>query len=96
MNIPWQELITWIACLTQIVSVVTMVAVRARILGPLCGWVHMVFFVLIAVLGGLAVATFQLGSSSWASCGATLTLVAVGATWEFPAIRTSSSHNEIG
>jgi hypothetical protein len=74
----------WAACLAQVAGFLVLAVARSGQRCPECRWVQGAFFLMMAVIGGMAVAAFQVGSGAWASCGATLAIMAVGATLDFP------------
>jgi hypothetical protein len=74
----------WAACLAQAIGLVVLAVARSGQPCPECKWILGAFFLMMAVIGGMAVAAFQVGSGAWASCGATLAIMAVGATLDFP------------
>ena len=75
--------IFWLSCLAQVVGLTLAVAARER--GSQGWWLQIAFFAGMALLGAAAIAAFTIGSGCWASCGATLSIMAVGATADFPA-----------
>jgi hypothetical protein len=75
----------WAAWVSKILGLAVLVAARSGQRCPECRWVVGSFFLMMAVLGGMAVAAFQVGSGAWASCGAMLAIMAVGGTVDFPA-----------
>ncbi len=76
----------WLACLAQALGLCTLGAVRCGSSCTEAKWLQVVFFLSMAVLGGAAVAAFQVGSGCWAACGATLAVMAVGAVLDFPQV----------
>jgi hypothetical protein len=74
----------WAACLAQVVGLVVLAAARSGQQCPECKWMLGAFFLMMGVIGVMAIAAFQVGSGAWASCGATLAIMAVGATLDFP------------
>ena len=81
----------WAACLAQAMGLLVLAAARSGQRCPECKWMQGAFFLMMAILGGMAVAAFQVGSGAWASCGATLAIMAVVATLDFPAAGQSPS-----
>jgi hypothetical protein len=76
--------IFWAACLAQVVGLLVLAAARSGQRCPECKWMLGAFFLMMGVIGAMAIAAFQVGSGAWASCGATLAIMAVGATLDFP------------
>jgi hypothetical protein len=74
----------WMACAVQAAGLLILAAARTGQRCPECKWVQGAFFLTMAVIGAVAMAAFQVGSGCWASCGATLAVMAVGATLDYP------------
>jgi hypothetical protein len=81
----------WMACAVQVAGLLVLAAARSGQRCPECKWLQAAFFLTMAVIGCVAAAAFQVGSGCWASCGATLAIMAVGATLDFPAPQRSST-----
>jgi hypothetical protein len=74
----------WAACLAQLIGFLVLAAARSGQRCPECKWMQGAFFLMMAILGAMGVVAFHVGSGAWASCGATLAIMAVGATLDFP------------
>ena len=68
----------WVVISIQILGLAGMVAARAS----KAAWGQWACLVGIVLVGGASICTMWCGSGLWMPCGATLALVAVGATWE--------------
>ena len=79
------DVIFWLSCIAQLLGLTLAVAARCGERASQGWWLQIAFFAGMAVVGATAMAAFTIGSGCWASCGATLSIMAVGATADFPA-----------
>lgn len=78
------DTIFWTACCVQLLGLSLLVAARSGQRWPEGRWLQGAFFLAMALLGGVAMVAFEVGSGCWASCGATLAIMAVGVTVDLP------------
>ncbi len=83
--------VVWGACLIQLFGLLVLAAARCGRACPECKWLQGAFFFSMTLLGGAAMVAFQVGSGCWASCGATLAVMAVGAVLDLPAADQAGS-----
>lgn len=83
--------IFWTACLAQLMGLVVLAFARTGQRCAECRWMQLTFFLTMAVIGCIAMAAFHAGSGCWASCGATLAMMAVGVTLDFPPTEQAGS-----
>jgi hypothetical protein len=84
-------LVFWTACLVQLFGLLVLAAARSGQASPEGKWLQAAFFLTMGLIGVAAMAAFQVGSGCWASCGATLAVMAVGATIDLPSAAGAGS-----
>jgi hypothetical protein len=88
--------IFWTACFVQLAGLLILAAARSGQRCPDCKWVQGAFFLMMALIGCVAILAFQARSGCWASCGATLAIMAVAATMDFPTAAESGLESAAG
>lgn len=70
------------AALVQVLGLASVVFARLSERSPAQDFCQRIFFGCLVLVSGAAVAALCLGNGYWASCGTTLALMAVGATYD--------------